>query len=178
MSRYTEPLNLLIAVPADHTQPTFVGHWAPPGTTAQFFHIYAQLSAAQIELLQDHKRYGTLNLPCLESDFASFLHRQIVHLHTHSADPHMVSKLSASITGEQTENATQVQLFGVKVLRESDDGWLLPDRRLMWKWVKPRSAYRKSGAWEATLEKAVVDGEWSAGKEIVILVKSAQDENL
>jgi hypothetical protein len=48
---------------------------------------------------------------------------------------------------------------------------------LVWKWAKPQSAYRKSGAWEMTLEKAVIDGEWSAGKGMVILVKSVRDEN-
>jgi hypothetical protein len=141
-------------------------------------HMHTQLGAAQIELLQDHKPHGTWTLPCLGADFPGFLHRQIVDLHTHSADPDMLSKLSASVAGQQAVNATTVQLFGIKVLREDDDGWLAPGGRLMWKWVKPRSIYRTSGSWETTLEKAVVGGEWSAGKGMVILVKSVHDENL
>lgn len=140
--------------------------------------MYTQLGAAQIELLQDHKPCGTWTLPCLKADFSGFLHRQVVDLHTHSADPDMLSKLSTSIAGQQAVNTTQVQLFSIKVLRENDGGWLVPENKLMWKWVKPQSIYRKSGSWETTLEKAVVDGEWSAGKGMVILVQSIHDENL
>lgn len=140
--------------------------------------MYTQLGAAQIELLQDHKSHGTLTLPCPEADFAGFLHRQIVNLRTHSMDPDMLSKLSTSISGQEAGNTTQVRMFEIKVRREDDDGWLVPDGKLMWKWVKPQSVYRKSGAWETTLEKAIVDGEWSAGKGMVILVKSVRDENI
>jgi hypothetical protein len=139
--------------------------------------MYTQLNAAQIELLQDHKPHGALTLPCLGSAFPAFLHRRIVDLRTHSSDADLVSKLSASMAGQKGENETQVQLFGLEALRESDDGWFSPGGKLVWKWAKPQSAYRKSGAWETTLEKAVIDGEWSAGKGMVVLVKSVRDEN-
>ncbi|KAH6155926.1 hypothetical protein HBI68_148750 [Parastagonospora nodorum] len=177
LSRFSETLDLLAVVPTNSTLPTFIGHCAPPEATARYVHMYTQLSAVQIEYLQDHKPHGTWTLPCPEADFSGFLSRQIVDLHTHSADPDMISKLSTSFAEQQAKDATQVQLFSIKVLRENNDGWLVPNTKLMWKWVKPQSAYRTSGAWESTLEKAVIDGEWSAGKELVILVKSVREDN-
>jgi hypothetical protein len=70
-----------------------------------------------------------------------------------------------------------VEFFSIEVLGESPKE-LLPDGLVpVWKWVKPTSSYdRKMGFWEVDLDKALVDGEWNAGRELLVLVKGVEEE--
>jgi hypothetical protein len=48
----------------------------------------------------------------------------------------------------------------------------------VWKWVKPDSIYCKTGFWEADLSKALDDGEWNGGKDLVLLTGGVTEETL
>lgn len=137
--------------------------------------MHTQLRTAQIELLQDHESHGLFNLPCQGLDISRFLYHTIVELQTHSADVDMMSKLGPHLMSHQSADATEVHLLSFKVFCKDND-WLVPDMKLVWKWVKPQSVYRTSGFWETTLEKVFVDAEWSAGTGISIVVKSVDDD--
>lgn len=137
--------------------------------------MQTQLKAAQIGLLQDCKSHGAFTLPCTGPNISRYLHQQIVDLGTHSADTDMMSKLSPRLTSHRSVETTEVQLFSIKVLCMENE-WLVRDKKLVWKWVKPQSMYTTSGFWEMTLERVFVDAEWSAGTGISIVVKSVDDE--
>ncbi|OAL01242.1 hypothetical protein IQ06DRAFT_304910 [Phaeosphaeriaceae sp. SRC1lsM3a] len=174
--QYSEPLNFLVVVPADSVLPSLISHWASPESLARYIHVYTHLQAGQIKLLQDHKSHGTFHLPCSGLNISRFLHHQIVDLNTHSADTEMLSKLSPRLLSDQSASTTEVVLFSIQVLCEDNKNWLVPEKKLVWRWVKPQSMYRTSGRWEASLAKVFFDAEWSAGTGISILVGSVDEE--
>jgi len=47
----------------------------------------------------------------------------------------------------------------------------------VWKWAKPESTYgRTTGYWETDMERAIVDGERNAGKELRLFVRGVSEE--
>ena len=47
----------------------------------------------------------------------------------------------------------------------------------IWKWAKPGSPYgRKMGLWKVDFGKALKDGEWNAGKDLLLLVREIEKE--
>ncbi len=47
----------------------------------------------------------------------------------------------------------------------------------VWKWAKPESIYgRTTGFWKTDMERAMMDGEWNAGKELHLWVEGVSEE--
>jgi len=93
----------------------------------------------------------------------------------------MISKLVASLhslkaVGDDDGDGVEVNILGITVLGD-ESGDLIPrDCRLLWKWAKPHSQYRKAGFWGHSLTQILVDAEWNAGKGVCILVKAVEEE--
>lgn len=86
----------------------------------------------------------------------------------------MVSRLVAGL--QRAEEGMEFHISSIRVLGE-EGGDLVPEGyRLLWKWAKPQSLYQKSGSWNHSLTQVIEDAEWTAGKEISILVKSVDED--
>lgn len=67
-------------------------------------------------------------------------------------------------------------MFAIPVLSDSEDTLLTGGPVPVWKWAKPGSIYgRTTGFWETEMERAIVDGEWDAGKELRLLVRGVSE---
>jgi hypothetical protein len=67
---------------------------------------------------------------------------------------------------------TRLDLYSMEVLTRAENGLEDIDAdRVVWKWAKPNSPYRTRGRWCPTIDEAVEDGIWSAGKGLMLLAE-------
>ena len=89
--------------------------------------------------------------------------------------PQLLADLVAQLP-EPVDRGELLQFFSFPVFGNSPDRVLSDGPRPAWTWSKPGSAYRKAGSWGADLDKVLEDGEWSAGKDLLLLVKGVSDQ--
>ncbi|KAL2174357.1 uncharacterized protein P884DRAFT_263972 [Thermothelomyces heterothallicus CBS 202.75] len=71
-----------------------------------------------------------------------------------------------------------VRFFSFPVFSNSPTQVFLDGLLPVWKWVKQDSIYRRGGFWEAKLDKAIEDGEWTGGKQLDLLVRGVMEQTL
>jgi hypothetical protein len=122
-----------------------------------------------------------VHIPTHEPSLATFLQREINHLTTSSQDPQIVTKLIANLhshTDASNSDTIEVRILSITVLGEESSDPVIPQGcKLLWKWAKPQSQYyRKSGFWNYSLTRVLVDAEWNAGKGVLVLVKAVEED--
>ncbi|OAG25939.1 hypothetical protein CC77DRAFT_978335 [Alternaria alternata] len=179
--RKLRPYTLFVAIPTTSNSSTFVGYWKPSSSTSRsHIQLHTPLKLAQIQLVDSCEDFGVMCIPAHELGLADFFQRQIESLEISSQDAEMTSKLVASLRGSKAGNASgdgvEVNILSITILGD-ENGDLVPEGcKLLWRWVKPHSQYCKSGFWNCSLTKVLVDAEWNAGKGVSILVKAAEEE--
>ena len=122
-----------------------------------------------------------MRIPACELGLADFFRRQIESLETSSQDAHMIPKLvgnlhSLKADGDDDSDGIDVNVLGITVFGDESENLIPKHCRLLWKWAKPHSQYRKAGFWGHSLTQVLVDAEWNAGKGVFILVKAVEEE--
>lgn len=117
-----------------------------------------------------------MRIPTYKLDLADFFRRQVESLEISYQDAEMMPKLVASLRGSKAGDAggdgVEVHILSISILGD-ESGHLVPEgRKLLWRWAKPHSQYRRSGFWDYSLTKVLVDAEWNAGKGIFIMAKA------
>ncbi|OAA56327.1 hypothetical protein SPI_07938 [Niveomyces insectorum RCEF 264] len=85
----------------------------------------------------------------------------------------LVRQLSATVTDDRRP----VQLWTFSVYSEGVEDVFGNGRVPVWKWVKPTGSYGPlRGFWETDLAKALEDGAWRGGKELMLLVAGVSEE--
>ena len=137
------------------------------------------MSPDSLAAIKDFKSLGTFSVP----DNVRFeLSRPLSEHFPAAGTPEGQEPTPDMLTGLMSHSGisdveSRVRLFSFPVFSGSpteifSDG-LLP----IWKWVKPSSVYnRKCGRWEPTIQKALEDGEWNAGKDLDLLVRIVSEE--
>ncbi|CAN9308141.1 unnamed protein product [Alternaria alternata] len=175
------PYTLFVAIPTTSDSSTIISYWKPSSSTSRsHIQLHTPLKLAQIQLIDSCKDFGVVCIPTHELGLTGFFQRQIESLERSSQDAEMTSKLVASLRGSKAGNAdgdgVEVNILSITILGD-ESGDLVPEGcKLLWRWTKPHSQYRKSGFWDYSLTKVLVDAEWNAGKGISILVKAVEEE--
>jgi hypothetical protein len=142
--------------------------------------IYSQLGINSFQYVRNFRELGTFILPTgIEpSDVHQCLTSLITESPTVSSDPEIIPHIVAHLSSLPQNKGLSVQLFSIPVFGSSAEELLAGEPIPRWKWAKPTSVYgQKSGSWEVELGKAIEDGEWSAGKDLQILVKGVPEGN-
>lgn len=142
--------------------------------------IYSKLSIDRFQHVRNFQELGTFTLPTKieTSDVHQCLTSLITESPAVSSDPEIIPRIVAHLSSLPQNKGLSVQLFSIPVFGNSVEGLLTGGPIPVWKWAKPASVYgRKTGSWEIELGKAIEDGEWTAGKELQILVKGIPEEN-
>jgi hypothetical protein len=178
---------LATAVEADDDLPVNVRlyHWRPP-TVSVITTIF--LSPAALSTTKGFTFLGTffladdlLDTPNTLSDLLAVAAAPP----SSSSDPaptlqQVLRDVVAQLTVPDEEGGTFVQFFSFPVYTPNPDQLLGDDATPLspvWKWVKPDSVYdRKAGLWEAELGDALEHGEWTAGRELTVLVRGVSEE--
>lgn len=94
--------------------------------------------------------------------------------------PQPTSQLLTDVVARlpQPKRGTFLQFSSFPVFGDIPDHVSIHELLPVWKWIKPGSPYRTTGFWEAELDKVLEDGEWNAGKELVLLVRGVSEEKL
>jgi hypothetical protein len=71
------------------------------------------------------------------------------------------------------QECTSFNLYSVENLTRAEDGLehVVDADEMVWRWAKPASPYRKSGWWYSTVDEAVTDGVWNAGRGFLLLIE-------
>lgn len=80
---------------------------------------------------------------------------------------------AADAARQQTsEDMAELRLYSIDVGTRAEDALAVGNADAMvWNWAKPDSLYLTQGSWYATLDEAVVDGAWRAGRGFSISVE-------
>ncbi|KFY34616.1 hypothetical protein V494_06618 [Pseudogymnoascus sp. VKM F-4513 (FW-928)] len=178
---FTYPHVMLISVikSVDGLGATMVHYWTArsPSTSVT---IYSQLGINSFQHVGDFRELGTFTLPSgvEASDVHQCLTSLISECPTISSDEELIPSIITQLSSLPQNKGLSVQLFSMPVFGSSAEG-LLPGGPIpTWKWSKPASLYgQKTGSWEIELGKAIEDGEWTAGKDLQILVKGISEES-
>ncbi|KAK4243431.1 hypothetical protein C7999DRAFT_18213 [Corynascus novoguineensis] len=149
-------------------------HWRPPSVRT------IALEKLSPRLLSTIKNAVSLGTFFLEDDLeVSETFSELLAAQPENPEPTaqlfsaLVSQLPAPNRG------TRMQFFTFPVLGDSSDQVIGEGCFPVWKWVKPESMYpRKRGVWETKLHKALDDGEWNAGKDLILLVRGVSEHGL
>lgn len=73
---------------------------------------------------------------------------------------------------EGSEETAELRLYSMEIGTRAEDALAVANADAMvWNWAKPDSPYLTQGSWYATLDEAVVDGAWRAGRGFSISVE-------
>lgn len=176
---HSYPHTLLVSVTnaIDGPSTTTFHHW-----TAQFapasIYIYTQLDIDSLKYVRDFRELGTFTLPI--ATYAD-IHKHLTSMITESSEIlselEVIPYILAKLTGSPTHQGLPVRLFSIPVFSDNPEALLINGQIPVWNWTKPTSPYsQKAGLWEVEIKKAILDGEWSAGKELTILVKGVSED--
>ncbi|KAL2256524.1 hypothetical protein VTK26DRAFT_1534 [Humicola hyalothermophila] len=155
--------------------PVTLHHWSPPSLPAR---ITVVMSPGALSIIKDFQSLGTFGLPDavrfeLSRPLSKLLAAAEIPPGTEPT-PQLLADLVSQLAGsDQHQGAsTRVQFFSFPVFSNSPTEIYGHGFRPMWKWAKPDSAYwRKTGSWKATIQEALDDGEWNAGKGLKLFVR-------
>lgn len=158
---------------------TVIHYWTAPSLTTSIT-IYSKLGIDSFQYVRNFRELGTFTLPTVieTSDVHQCLTSLITESPTVSSDPEIIPRIVAQLSSLSQNKGLSVQLLSIPVFGSSAEELLTSGSIPVWKWAKPGNLYgRKTGSWEIELGKAIEDGEWTAGKELQILVKGVSEEN-
>jgi hypothetical protein len=172
----------VIASSSDASQEQFsLHHWHHhlPGTS---FSIPTTLILDNLRHISTFCELGTFLIPSSQSSaqdrhtfLSSLTARQDVDIGK-SIIEHLIAQLQASMPAEPSSSPKELaslKLYSIEVLTRAEDALANSDAdEIVWKWTKPTSPYRTSGFWCSTIEEAVVDGVWNAGRGFLMLVEA------
>ncbi|KFY58165.1 hypothetical protein V496_06232 [Pseudogymnoascus sp. VKM F-4515 (FW-2607)] len=179
LSAFSHPHVLLISViqSVDGLGATVIHYWTARSPTTSIT-IFSQLGISSFQHVRNFRELGTFTLPTgIEpSNVHQCLTSLITECPTISSDPEIIPHIVAQLSSLPQNKGLSVQLFSIPVFGNSEEGLLAGGPVPLWRWAKPASIYgRKAGSWEVELGKAIEDGEWTAGKELQILVKGVPE---
>jgi hypothetical protein len=149
--------------------------------------LSTQLKPDSLQLFQGYKELGSFILPIADlqctlskvGDEGVDISRQVAEFASQML-PLLSEHLRPGLGKKQSSNDIVVRLCTITVLSDMPETMSSASSYPIWKWAKPSSPYRQSGFWETGLERVVEDGEWSAGKNLTLLVRGVsrqiQDE--
>jgi hypothetical protein len=140
------------------------------------------VSAAALSAIKGFKVLGSVIMPD-DEDISRTLSELAAAalLHQAGVDPvqQLLGDVIAPLAFSARKGTCRRQFFFFPVLSNTPDLVFSDDSlRPAWKWVKPGSPYRKKGFWEAELRDALEDGEWTSGRDLVVLVGGVSEETL
>jgi hypothetical protein len=173
------PHLLLISVTKsiDGSGTTVLHHWTARSPTSSIS-IYTHLDVNSLRQVRSFRELGTFTLPIAiaSADIHQYLTSLITKSSTVSSDPEIIPHIVAQLSSLPQNQGLSVQFFSIPVLSNSPEALLTGGPIPVWKWAKPTSSYgRKTGFWEVEMGRAIEDGEWAAGKELLILVKGVSE---
>lgn len=78
---------------------------------------------------------------------------------------------------EGSEETVELRLYSIELGTRVEDALAVANAdSLVWNWAKPDSPYLTQGSWYGTLDEAVVDGAWRAGRGFSISVEVVGEE--
>lgn len=104
---------------------------------------------------------------------------QDVDIRCKSIVQHIVAQLqnAAPVEGPSSSSLSQecksLNLYTIETLTRGENGLedVVDADEMVWKWAKPASPYRTTGFWHTTVEEAVTDGVWNAGRGFLLLAE-------
>lgn len=152
-------------------------HWIGRSSTTSI-RIPTQLDINSLQQVRNFRELGTFTLPIAlpSADIHQYLTSLITQSPTVSSDPEIIPHIVAQLSSLPQNEGLSVQFFSIPVFSNSQETILTGGPIPVWKWAKPTSYYgRKTGFWEVEIGRAIEDGEWAAGKELLILVKGVSE---
>ncbi|KFY08523.1 hypothetical protein V492_06160 [Pseudogymnoascus sp. VKM F-4246] len=180
LSKFSHPHVLLISVIKSTKGLSATGiHYCTARSPTTSITIYSKLGIDSFQCVQGFRELGTFTLP--PGVEASTIHECLTSLITQSptisSDPEIIPRIVAHLSSLPQNEGLSVQLFSLPVFGSNAEHLLTDGPIPVWKWAKPASLYSpKAGSWKVELGEAIEDGEWTAGKELQILVKGVSEE--
>ncbi|SPQ26993.1 df1a12f7-6e9b-4f6b-82d1-3f3f6c146925 [Thermothielavioides terrestris] len=159
--------------------PVTLYHWRPPTVREKFTVI---LPPGILQTIKGSASLGTFFLS-KDLDIGDTL--SVLLTASSYDDPEPTppsSKLFADLVAQMAmpdKKGRFFQFFSFPVLSDSADDVLGDELFPAWKWAKPDSVYpRKGGFWDDDLHQVLEDGEWSGGKDLILLMRAVSEEVL
>ena len=153
-------------------------HWTTRSLTSSIS-IHTRIDVNSLRQVQSFRELGTFTLPIAITSVD--IHQYLTSLITKSFGQSLQTQKSFHTLWDSFRLFRKVKVY----LSSSSTISALNSREALltggpipvWKWAKPTSSYgRKTGFWEVEVGRAIEDGEWAAGKELLILVKGVSEE--
>jgi hypothetical protein len=147
--------------------------------------LSTQLKPESLQLFQGYKELGSFILPIAGASLhytQSKVEDKGVDISRQDAEfasqilPLLSEQLLPGPDKKHSSNDIVIRLCTITVLSDMPETIISASSCPIWKWAKPSSPYRQSGFWETGLERVVEDGEWSAGKNLTLLVRGVSRE--
>ncbi|KAK4038785.1 hypothetical protein C8A01DRAFT_37273 [Parachaetomium inaequale] len=88
----------------------------------------------------------------------------------------LVAQITAAVPGDRGGGGTLVQFFTFPLFSDNPTEVVGEGLFPVWKWVKPESAYSRTGFWKADLGRVLDHGDWNAGRDLTVLVGGVSEE--
>lgn len=159
--------------------PVTLYHWCHPTACAK---MTAALPPDALHAIKGFASLGTFFLPG-DFDISKTPPELLTATATATApapSPEPTAQLLADLIAQLAvpEQGDFVRFFSFSVFSDSSTEIFGDGLRPVFKWAKPDGVYRKSGFWEAELLTAVEDGEWTGGKDLILLVNGVSEDTL
>ncbi|RFU32476.1 hypothetical protein B7463_g3872, partial [Scytalidium lignicola] len=148
--------------------------------------VHTTLNPEDLSCVGGFHDHGAFNIPLSFIDhpnynihqFLSSLARDIWKNLSRSSEHAIIDGIINRLTKitPTTSPRIFVKLYSISVIGSSKN-ILFDGPSCVWKWVNPKGIHRKAGCWEATADKAVVDGEFSTRKNLKLLVHGLTPES-
>ena len=140
--------------------------------------IPTQLSLNNVQSIRGYRDLGTFLLPATEVSTIAQRHKYLSSLAADRGDQEPISRIIERLRCIYVPSqGISVRLFTIQVLGNAANSLFVGGPVPVWKWAKPDSTYgRQSGFWETEVSRAIVDGEWAAGKTLLLLVQGVSEE--
>ncbi|KAK2768225.1 hypothetical protein FQN54_000077 [Arachnomyces sp. PD_36] len=184
---------------ADQNLATVLHHWEGVSTEettgTPSLAIRTSLSLNSLQHIRGFRDLGTCWLPGTEVTDETRVHNHFTSLIPEddggkkslevSSDADIISRILKRV--RNTPSSPQdvpIQLFAISVLSNNGTGALFTGGPFpLWKWVKPESVYSEfslrgvlASNWETDMEKLIAKGEWTAGKDLQLLLRGVSEE--
>jgi hypothetical protein len=134
------------------------------------FALLSRVTIEQLRMLKSFRSYCTIPLPG-----ATNQDRRTTNTVMSTSNLERLNKAVRAVA-VPPKPWHSLELVSIGVLTRSNDkdpaDLFAPNNRPLWKWAKPTSVYpRKTGSWDLSLAESLRDGEWSAGRDLSLLVR-------
>ncbi|KAK3943047.1 hypothetical protein QBC46DRAFT_378814 [Diplogelasinospora grovesii] len=150
-------------------------HWQPPTVRLK---CRVMLSPDVLPTIKGFTALDTYFLPkSLDRDISETFSALLTA--TPPSGPEITPQLLSDLIAQLpiTDQGDFVQFFSFSVFSNSPNEVLADGLLPIWKWAKPNSSYNcKRGFWETNLHQALEHVEWTAGKDLILLIIGVSEQ--